>query len=560
MLKKDRKVGKAPSRVPPSVDGLQINACRNLACPNFGKPPFQKVGRGLYGKKDGYRISGGWKPHVYRMLYCTLCGESLTLKSNHAVMEELDRLWKPLIPPAGPACKNKMCPNYCVSVDCAPAEYQRFGKTAIGSPRYRCKHCQKTFSITSNPTHRQRKPEKNDLIFRALINKVPMRRICELIEIQPAVLYQRLKFIQEQCHRFSRSFEQALIDGKHIDELHLTVDRQEYVLNWGTQFNRRNTQLAAVASADNKTGYVFGMHLDYDPDVDTYEADLHAREIGDYEVDRAYRYYARIWLPEDYDLSQSVIENADISAPSNGTRVYREYTLFAHFMFLRRLLPGAEKILFFMDQESNIRAACFSAFNDWILEGKVESFLVRINKSLTIDEKRLALASREQMFSRLREDFSDSSDWRIARILMEEEYKSQLTSERKVSSRWVRHPLPNMGEPEKSVCFISDRGKHSAKEVADMMLWASMHSVDRYFMLLRRRISLLERPIATASSNRRIWHGGSPYNPEVVSRLLDSFRVAYNFSLAGKDYKTPAMRLGISDRPYSLGEILNWDG
>jgi len=32
-------------------------------------------------------------------------------------------------------------------------------------------------------------------------------------------------------------------------------------------------------------------------------------------------------------------------------------------------------------------------------------------------------------------------------------------------------------------------------------------------MQVRRRPSLLERPIETASNNRRIWHGDSAYNP-----------------------------------------------
>lgn len=492
-------------------------------------------------------------------MYCTLCKESFSLKSNFAVSEELNRLWKPHTPPPSPSCKNDTCLNFGVSVETSPSEYQRFGKTAIGSARYKCKHCNSTFSFTSKPTHRQRKPEKNEIIFRSLINKVPMRRICELVDIRPAVLYQRLKFIQEQCHRFARSFEKVLIDGKHIDELHLTVDRQEYVLNWGTQFDRRNTKLAAVATADNKTGYVFGMHLDYDPNVNTYEADLHAREIEDYELDRAYRYYARIWLPEDFDLPENNSDDPDTKIPPNGARVYREYTLFAHFLFLRRLLPGAKRILFFMDQEPNIRAACFCAFGEWILNGKAEAFLISINKMLTVDEKRLALAKREQRFSKLREEFPNTSDWHIARDLMSREFESLSSLNEKVSARWVQHPLPNMGEPDKSVCFISDRGTYSSKKAADMMLWASMHSVDRYFMQIRRRISLLERPITTASSTRRVWHGGSPYNPEVVARLLDSFRGAYNFTLVGKDKKTPAMRLGITDRAYSLGEILNWE-
>ena len=75
---------------------------------------------------------------------------------------------------------------------------------------------------------------------------------------------------------------------------------------------------------------------------------------------------------------------------------------------------------------------------------------------------------------------------------------------------------------------------------------ASMHGIDRFFMQVRRKLSLLERPFATASAGRRIWHGYSAYNPESIINLLDIFRIYYNYCLKGKDGKTPAMRLGLA--------------
>lgn len=75
-------------------------------------------------------------------------------------------------------------------------------------------------------------------------------------------------------------------------------------------------------------------------------------------------------------------------------------------------------------------------------------------------------------------------------------------------------------------------------------------------MQVRRRLSILERPIATASSGSRIWHGYSAYNPETIVKMLGIFRVFYNYCLAGQDKKTPAMRLGLAKGKVSLEDII----
>jgi transposase-like protein len=549
-------------RVPPPVNDIQVNTCRNPSCENFGRLPLEKVSRSPYGVKDGYRIANGWRPSLTRMLSCTGCGEAFTLKSNLAIVEEFARLWQAHEPAPGSCCPKVSCENHHHAAQPGSERYQRFGSTAVGSPRYRCKACHTTFSIPTKSTHRQRIPRKNALIFRLLLNKVPMRRICEVAGVGPAVLYNRIHFIHQQCEQFSRAREKPLTDGLVIPELHLAVDRQEHVFNWGSHMDRRNTQLAAVASADNLTSYVFGMHLDYDPAMDPYESDLHAREVGDFELEPPFRRYARIWLPGDIEKAAELDPSGteiphNLKLPSHGVRVYREYTLFAHFLFLQRLLPGAQKILFFLDQEAGIRAACLTAFRDWVRKGRAEAFLVRIDKSLTVDDKKLALASREQVLAKAGKHLAMTSRWKIAHTLMLREYEQLKKTEKKAQARWVRHPLPHMGEPEKAVCYLSDRREIPSEAVIDMMLHGSLHAVDRYFMQLRRRVSLLERPIMTPSA-MRTWHGGSAYNPEVAAKIMDIFRVAFNFTMVGKGQKTPAMRLKLASRPVALDEILRF--
>lgn len=75
-------------------------------------------------------------------------------------------------------------------------------------------------------------------------------------------------------------------------------------------------------------------------------------------------------------------------------------------------------------------------------------------------------------------------------------------------------------------------------------------------MQARRRLSLAERPYASANTNRRMWHGYSAYRPQNLAMVLDIFRVCYNFHWTGKDKKAPAMRLGLARAPIRLEDIL----
>lgn len=532
---------KAPQRVPPSFNGIQVNVCRNSNCKNFGNSPLAKVNRGAKGEKDGYRIIRGWGG---RMLYCSICGKSFQLKSNIAVNAELDRITLRLKNPLDVCCKNSTCRNSNKTIAKNAEKYRAYGCTEAGAKRYQCKNCLRTFSVNLNPTKRQRTPEINSFLLRCLINKVPMRRMCELVNIRPATLYHRLEFFRQQCNQFAMLHEQDLYSGKIFNVLRISVDRQDYVFNWSSQFDRRNTQLSAIASVDNGSSFVFGMHLDFDPNIDCYEAELHAREIEDASFDPAYRTYARIFLPESDPMG---IEKL----PSTGVRVRSEYTMFAHFLFLKKLLPGASRIHFYLDRDPNIDAAAITAFQSEIKQGIASAFFVKINKDMTIDQRKLAMASRQAKLKR-----EGKAEWKSAQTIIERQLVRNNKNSVPFKEAWVEHPLPNMGEPEKAVLLLTPTKNVENKIKCDEYLYASLNGVDRYFMQLRRRLSLLERPISSSASSGRVWHGTSPYNPEVAERLIQIFRVVYNYTLAGKDKKTPAMRLGLTDRVHSIEELL----
>jgi hypothetical protein len=105
-------------------------------------------------------------------------------------------------------------------------------------------------------TRGQKAPEKNRQIFMEVVNGNPINRICELANVRPQTVYDKIDFFQEQCLKFLGDKERRLKEGFPIEKLYLSSDRQDYIVNWTHRKDKRTTQLSAVATADNGTGAV----------------------------------------------------------------------------------------------------------------------------------------------------------------------------------------------------------------------------------------------------------------------------------------------------------------
>ena len=579
-------------RIPEEINGIQVNFCKNPRCLNYGRPASsEQQPRGPGSKeraRDSYTITGGKDRNSNRVVFlkCHHCGEYPTVKNNLAIQEEIQRLSSYLVPKSETSCPTLGCPNHTISIK-EKLRYQSFGKTKVGSQRYRCKLCGKLFSVKATSIIRHRKPHKNLLVFQLLMNKTPFKRICEVAGISMSTLYDKLDFIHRQCLSFVGSRERNLPDLE-IRRLYISVDRQDYVVNWKDGTDKRNIVMSALGSADNKTGYVFGMHLNFDPNLDpaTIVADAFRRQ--DHKLQYPFRRYARLWLPDEYrealfdgttytlpvagflidEISgryDEVLRREDVEVfeapneatrlPEHGLQVHAEYTLYGHFFFLKQMFRNVGKLRFFLDQESGIRSACLSAFVDEVLEKRCDAFYVRINKELTINEKRKRLAECKSELERLRDSYPDGIDLEVELI---KERMERLVAIGKWQDKWLAHPLPSMSEPEKAVCWLTDLKDraYDVNHLAHLYKMATLHGIDRFLMQVRRRLSLLERPISSASSTGRKWHGYSAYNPENVTKMLDIFRVFYNYVETGRDKQTPAMRLGLAKGKIRIEDIL----
>jgi transposase-like protein len=549
-------------RVPPTVNGIQANFCKNPKCSNFSIPVENKKKRILGAKTtETYRIIGGQK--LKRLLTCLVCRKSYILRSNLAISQELSRLDHQKHRERIAACCNEACECFGKPQYLNPELYFAHGVTKAGTARYRCRNCKATFSVGLQ-VRNQRRPELNSEVLKLLVNKVPMRRICEILSINPSTLYDKIKYLYEVTSLFISERESHLrTQEPSLKRAYVSVDRQDHTLNWGTQFDRRNTILGAVGAVENKTGYVLVLQLNFDPDLNAEDVEADAIAIGDYEKSPVFREYARVWLRRDYldpelrdddvaiETEVQNIEAHDASkAPQSGMKVDLGYLQNAIFLHLRDLLQNVGIVRFCVDRDPGLANACIAAFADQIKKRKADVFVLKNLKEATMAAKKQIIAASNREIDKEKLKFDNVDNPRF-RLLVEKLNNFRNSSQ---ENTWFKYPFSDMAEPSKSIQNLTDFGDYDIERLAHIYMHLTMRGIDRYFMQIRRRLSLMERPITTANA-KKTWHGYSAYSPLVAMQVLSIFRVYYNYSLAGEDKKTPAMRIGLADRIIPLEEL-----
>ena len=567
-------------RIPPEQSGVQVNHCKSPCCVNYGIAAEQKSVPG----SNRYTLEG--KRGISSCL-CTSCGVEFPLKSNLGIVEEIERLASYLSPSTPLCCSNKDCANSIGRIPTGAAgAYASFGKTAIGNPRWRCNVCGKTFSQNLKAIARQREPHKNKAIFKLLVNKMPVRRIIEVTDIDPHTFYNRLDFLHRQCQLFAAHRERGL-SNLPIRRLYLGVDRQDYLVNWLGRRDKRNTRLSAIAVVDNEYGYCFGAHLNFDPSLDRKAIQAEVEKSGDLSKPYPHRRFARLWIEADHEkasaksmiakqrklglateidetysaaMTRDDIESPDTPSPTTrlpeyGMQIHGEYTMYGCFFFLKRLLGNVQKWRFFLDQDPGLRAACLAAFRNEIQNRTADAFYVGVAKDLTVDEKRQKYLEAKARFEKAQAAYPAMKPKDVKLMLIKERLAA-MTPHGKWEDRWLDHPFPTMGEPEKAVAYLTDFGDYDEDHRAWLYNKASLHGVNAFFNQVRRRLSFLERPIHSKTNKGRIWYGYSPYDPGNVIKVLDIMRTVHNSILIGKDGKTPAERLGLAQAPLDYEDII----
>ena len=595
-----------PNPLTGAADRIQVNHCRMPDCDNYGVPARTtpvKTGRAK-GRDPHYRISTTSKGRV-SALVCKCCDETPPIKSNQGIAEELARISDSMLG-TDRGCKRKECENHGKSTETHPKRYHKLGTDkGSGRPLRGCKTCGGRFLIgPASPRIHSHNRHLAARVFSRVVNKSPVRRTLKGIGMnkQPRIYYDIVKFIQRRCNDLSGGLERGMLRGQVPlpANLHLVTDQQQYQLNWTNRLDKRNPLFSAVCTVDKDSRYVFGLHANYDPDADVFAIAKETAEQGDFEKPEAFRRHARLWLPGDEvmggrvagqrlglekvrelqkqltEIYTAAVDRADVEdrelqemhpglhnpQAGKGMQVHVPYTVYAHFFLMRTLLLGAgvKQVTYSMDCESLLRGAFLSAWCDEVKQGNAHGFYVRHQKHVTVTQRETAKKEARAHLATFKASLPEEQR-REAALLMMMQNIGTATAYGKWRDRWFQHPLPTMNEPDKAVCWLTQRNDNELdnRTVAEMAMKAGLGPVDNVFQLTRRFMNAFERPLGTSSSYSTIWHGYAPYNPAMLQRYLDLFRTAHNFCHEGKDGQTPAMRLGLAEQPLTYDDIL-WPG
>ncbi len=525
------------------------------------------------------------------------------MRNNKAIADEIDRLSQYLNPNPEVSCPNETCLMHGVPVSEGGSGYAAFGKTAAGTPRWRCNICKRTFTEGGKATKKHKLPHKNRDALMLLVSKSSISSSAAVASVHRSTIYGKLNFIHKQALLFAQNRERQLLDGTVIlPKMYVAVDRQVYTVNWDDRKARRNIQLNAIGTADLKTGYVFGLNLNFDNSIDQESLDEAADKAGDYQLPEPYRTYSRYWLRPDYveaiqkmslksqarrltsaavsqgddpliaeikseyltakgrdDIEDTDEKNTNVKLPMGGVQVREQYCMQAHFLLMAKMLASAPKVRVFMDQDSGFRASFMSAYHDRIKTGTADGWYVKVLKEVSIDEKRSIVANCRKRVNNVKAIHGCIDD-HDAHIIMAKQEMAKAVAIGYPDDWWLEHPVPNASEPGKRICWLTNRGQYDEEHAARLYLKASLHAIDRFFMLIRRKVAYAERAVGSASQEGRKWYGYSAYKPSNLAKMLELYRIYFNYCHVGKsDGKTPAMRLGLAKGPVKPEQIIYFE-
>ncbi len=206
------------------------------------------------------------------------------------------------------------------------------------------------------------------------------------------------------------------------NKIHLATDRQVLVSNWNKQEDKRNTEIYAIGTACQKTGYVFGYHFNFDYNITQQEVEQVASQNNDINKPKHHRESARAWLYQEFDekikssksgkkikvvlsddeseiIDSGTAENVNSSKqlPPNGVLIHNEYTMMGHFLFVKKLLGNIPNKFFHLDGDAGMSSAMLSIFSDEVSNGTCHGTVLRRSKGQTVNQRRGAVAETNKL-------------------------------------------------------------------------------------------------------------------------------------------------------------------
>jgi transposase-like protein len=583
---------------------IQMNHCDNPYCKWYGLD--QHRFETIKGKPSRYRLSGA-RSGQDRAVVCNpdpmnTKGEiSLNCTtdaiSNWSIAEEIKRLathdriidWEPDY-----NFHRETCILHTKNPFDNSNDFYRRGKSTGKSQKWQCKTCKKLTNVLpkrrETTTYHQK---RNDIlpIFAALIlNRTPVKRVCEILEISSDTYYRKLEWMYRRCLEFLERHEQKPLEDIQFDSIWLNTDKLQYNLNNvrkkgnGSRFydmiEVKKPQTHIVVTADIDSRYVFRSDVAYDWNITLENIERDTQELCEDHLHEFARKNARLRFsyapqpPTSYDsetmsaFTEKRQEFDNRKRYIDGLHVNPTYTSIAHLWHLQKTIK-TKKWRFVTDEDYSLMSAVYRVFSKEIKEGWAHHFLCKIDA-----EKTLRDAYNEYMQS-----IKDLKTWGTTRgytshsvrklafyqmveTLEHHHFLGTVKLDGKEHYRWGRnpleHPLATKDKGYRLVDCTTDISALDTKYIANMLMKVNDYAVNNFNQQMRRRISILERPLVTARGDGKSYIYAN-FNPKYAQFSVTILRTYYNFCMtykSGTERITPAQQLGLTNKKYSMKDII----
>ncbi|MHA6529133.1 insertion element protein [Paenibacillus sp. BAC0078] len=590
---------------------INLNHCTEPYCKWFGLP--QKRFENIKNKPSRYKLNSLKNKSGDKYLKCnddpvspavgnlTLNCEVKTI-SNWSIAHEIKRLFTiQEVKVMKEENQYDFHRKNCISELSTPFKQQSLfykrGKSSSNSQKWQCKSCKKITNVLPSQresfTYHQKRNDILLLFAQLLLNRTPVKRSCEILNIASKTYYTKLEWLYKRCLEFLERHEKELLSTLNFDILWLNTDKMSYYLNnvrkkghGGIRFDNtedKHQQTHVVVTTDIHSRYVFASDVAYDWSVTLEQLEDDTLLYKDDHLDNFSRIHARLRFqyapqqPSPYDTEsflQYQTELTEFEKRKNyidGLHVNSSYTTFAQLWLLKNRLNVKEWRMV-SDNNSSIYNSFFRVFSKEIRLGEAHHFITMVDKS-----KDLPTAFRECQEGKkelsawaLSNGVVDRSISYIAYLKLKKEFeKHRFYKEVKIDNKVFRkkivnpiiHPLPSVDQGWYQVDCLTDLSAYEPYQIAKMIIQVNDKSTNAFIQQIRRRLNILERPLVGARGDGKSYIYAN-FNPKYAQYALTILRTFYNFCLpyksSDKKKLTPAQRLGLTDKVFTLKDIINF--
>lgn len=584
---------------------VQYNQCTNPFCESFGLP--QERFTTVKNKPYRYKLHGSKKRRT-KSIFCnpipiptkipkTSLGCSTYTLSNWSIAEEIKRLIElqtveEIIPEY--VFHKDGCSNEFMTPFDQPKSFYKRGKSTGNSQKWQCKECKKITNVL--PTKRESTTyhqKRNDILpqfAKLLLSKTPVKRTCEFLGIGSKTYYTKLEWLYRCCLEFLDKYETKGFQSRAFDTMWINTDKMQYYLNnvrkkgkggkYESNLEDKLLQTHIVISTDVKSRYVFRSDVAYDWNVTLDEVQEDTLWYREDHVDSFCRkndrlrfsYYPQEPTKEDdqdyASYSEELLKVKERENFIDGLHVKSQYTSIAHFWLIQQMVQ-AKEWRFVTDDDQSLMNALYRVFSKDFRLYNAHQFVCKIDKTKT---RKQAYEEHKEAKKFLKE-WGDirgiqSSFYGLAKSYLTEKLKThhfceEITLPDKRAMVWlnnpIQHPLPPIDKGDVTVDCRTDVSAFETEELARLILSVNDHATNSFIQQIRRRLSILERPLVTARGDGKSYIYAN-FNPKYAQYALTILRTYYNFCYevksSDKKMLTPAQRIGLTDKVFDFKDII----